>query len=682
MDATYEPATGLRETVRRFVYFTAPPWFVYSYLGVLSLAYVIVIVHTPITIVPGMPHDDGLFMRLGRSLAEGHWLGPYNQFTLMKGPGYPAFLAVANWLGISVSFAHALSYCAAVLFFVRAAHRFIKSQLLSGLLFTMLLWQLLPTIPEMDRILREQISGTLTIALFAAAIATFFLARSRGSRIQFAALTGFLLSWFWLTRAEGAWILPGAILLVGAAAFRDFRLYRLRRLGEALITIVCVFVLIQIGFCTVNLVAYGKFVGVDFNEANYQRALRAIDSVRSGGIKPFISVTQPARQAIYNVSPSFASLRSYFEGPAAAGWEKFTCDAYPASCGKEIAAGWFVWALRDAASAAGHYASADEASAFFGAIADEIVAACDRRALTCKSQLIAEMPPVNWSDAFLRTPALYAQAFRDLVMLPQSLAFFPSGGDEAQLATALAFLNYPLEVPPIDSPSIIYSLTGWYYKSGSKWFRPTVRLPSGFAADIQFDRLASPDIQSAFNDPEASHQRFSIKTRCKNGCELKFESQDGEIVEKKLGEFRRGSFSFDLGKGKVQIDNAIIGDYATSPRLMDVIARRFRLAVMRNYALLEVPVLLLGIFCFIAAALIYRRLSLMNISFIIAFCAWTLVLTRSSLVVLIAATSFNAMQFTYLWPAQVLLIIGAVFSFAAFLQLWLSGEKSVPRSRG
>lgn len=75
------------------------------------------------------------FMTLGRYLAEGKWLGPYDQLTLVKGPGYPAFLALAQWLGLPVSLAHALLRCFAIAIFVIVLHRFIGSFLLSGLLF-------------------------------------------------------------------------------------------------------------------------------------------------------------------------------------------------------------------------------------------------------------------------------------------------------------------------------------------------------------------------------------------------------------------------------------------------------------------------------------------------------------------------------------------------------------------
>src|SRR5205085_9946292 len=76
---------------------------------------------------------------LARRLSEGNWLGQYDQFTLMKGPGYPAFLALSSVFGISTQLARSLFHCAAIAIFVAICHRFLRSYLLSGLLFTLLL---------------------------------------------------------------------------------------------------------------------------------------------------------------------------------------------------------------------------------------------------------------------------------------------------------------------------------------------------------------------------------------------------------------------------------------------------------------------------------------------------------------------------------------------------------------
>src|SRR3954453_769433 len=64
-----------------------------AFAVLLAVIYIAVAVHTPLSILPTVVHDDGWYIATGRSLADGEWLGTFNQFTLMRGPGYPAFLA-------------------------------------------------------------------------------------------------------------------------------------------------------------------------------------------------------------------------------------------------------------------------------------------------------------------------------------------------------------------------------------------------------------------------------------------------------------------------------------------------------------------------------------------------------------------------------------------------------------
>ena len=453
---------------------------------------------------------------------------------------------------------------------------------------------------------------------------------------------------------------------------------RLPELASTLGIAIAVFGTIQLGFDGVNWVVYGKFVGVDFKEANYQRALRAIDSVRSGGTKDYVSITHAAMKRVDAVSPAFASLAPYFNGPGK-GWESITCSLYSNVCG-EIGSGWFVWALRDAAAMTGHYTSPAEASAFYGRIADEITEACRRGELDCKLQLIAEMPPVNWADVISRMPSLYALAFNDLLLIRPLLQFNPSSGADAQLGTALRFLNYPLYTRPLNIASAAtYSLSGWYYKSGHKWLWATVKTPNGSLAVMQFERNSSADIQAAFKDPEASYQRFVISTRCNDECTIEFHSQDDEVVQKKLSDFRHGPIEFVLGKGRVHVDNTgVNADPVYSEELIEVISEYVRQAVLYNYAYVFLPVLVLGTVCFLVTTLSYWRCVMTNVSYILALCSWTLVAVRISIIVLIAATSFPALNPSYLWPSQLLLVSGALFSCAAWLQLW---ERSSTRSR-
>src|SRR4030067_1644006 len=84
-----------------------------AFAGGAAIAFVIVFSHIPVVIFADAPLDDNLFIELGRSLSKGEWLGPFNQRTLAKGPGYPLFLAANAWLGLPVSLPHALFHVAA-----------------------------------------------------------------------------------------------------------------------------------------------------------------------------------------------------------------------------------------------------------------------------------------------------------------------------------------------------------------------------------------------------------------------------------------------------------------------------------------------------------------------------------------------------------------------------------------
>jgi len=333
------------------------------------LLYFFVAYHTPIFLFPNAPHDDGLFLALGQSLAEGRWLGSYNQFTLMKGPGYPAFLALIHWIGAPATLAHALLHVTAVAFFVVVAHQFVRSCWLSGLLFVLLLWH--PASLVIIRIMRDRIYFDQLLILFAALTWTLFGSCNGRERAIFACVSGLALGWFWLTREEGIWILPALAFLLLAAFLLARHNLRVREFGLSVMLFLAVFVATQIGFSTANWWVYGKFVGVDFKEANFQRALSAITGVRYGETKPYVPLTAAARQQIYRVSDAFASLSDDFEGSLGRGWAKTSCSSQPMTCG-EIGAAWFMWALRDAAANDGHFSSPTAASEFFGKLADEI----------------------------------------------------------------------------------------------------------------------------------------------------------------------------------------------------------------------------------------------------------------------------------------------------------------------
>src|SRR5437588_5135421 len=54
--------------------------------------------------------DDRLYLALAEQVLKGNWLGPYSQFTLMKGPMYSLFIAGTDLIGLPLPLAQHLIY--------------------------------------------------------------------------------------------------------------------------------------------------------------------------------------------------------------------------------------------------------------------------------------------------------------------------------------------------------------------------------------------------------------------------------------------------------------------------------------------------------------------------------------------------------------------------------------------
>ena len=638
-----------------------------AYFIVSIICYIVIISHRPMSIYPNAGGDDGLFITLGRYLVDGNWLGPFDQHTLMKGPGYPAFLALVQVSGLPISIAHALFHCFSITFFVIIAHRFIKSHLLSALLFGVLLWHPVSLSVYLTRVIREQIYCGQVLIVLATFFAMAFCRSDKFRRPAFAIFSGLMLGWYWLTREEGVWILPALAIIVAAAAWKFFHAGDRWSYIVPLTVLICTFAVVQGGYRAANLWKYGKFIGVDVKEPNFERALQAINSVRSGGNMPFVSATKVARQQIYVVSPTFASLKEFIEGPSVSEVTEITCKYYPISCG-EIAGGWFMWALRDAAGTNGHFSSPATASQFFKNIADEITTACTTGQLVCSKQLIPEMPQISWKDLAERLPSRYMAALSLLIMVQPPLQLNESMGKEIELAAALKFLNRPLYARSPDLAGANLVLSGWYYKSGRDWKSLVVESANGTLVQQKIVRNPSPDIQKAMKDPEASEQRFTLETVCDDNCVLKIDIGDGHVLEKKIREIRGGATHMKLNGYILHIDSIAMDD-PFAPTKTERACDRVRTFLMSHYSWVSIPLLVAGGLSFLLATVLYWRVVMLNACYIAALVSWLLVFLRASLVVLIDSTSFPAVNGLYLSPAHFLLMSGAVLSCAALLNL-------------
>ncbi len=322
--------------------------------------------------------DDRLFLALAEQILKGHWLGPYSQFTLMKGPMYSLFIAGAYLARIPLPVAQHLLYLCGCALLVVALRRCFSASWQTPILFMLLWWQPMSYV-ELD-VLRQNIYTPLTLLVFAGLFA-LGTRRTAGltARLLWGGLLGFSAASFYLTREEGVWILPGAALLIGASIWNSWSEPRARRglLNQAVMATICAAGVVAT-ICALNFRYYGWFGTVELRAREFLSAYGALQRPLASEEIPYVPVTREIRTRLYEVSPSFRELRPCLEGAVGLEWANYSdyLTQRPAE-ELQIGGGSFVWALRDCVIASGHSESAREALQFYGAIAKEINRACD-----------------------------------------------------------------------------------------------------------------------------------------------------------------------------------------------------------------------------------------------------------------------------------------------------------------
>lgn len=642
-------------------------------LGALTILFCFAIrifwsANTPLQLLYWAANDDGLYITHAQDLLSGHWLGQFSQSTLSKGPGYPIFLALAAGSGLPVTVCQGLfqflAIAVAAVIITRLTHR----STVGWAAFLILVFLPACFDPSLQRIIREQIYwGQVLMAFLLFAVAMFAPPDLRAARIFVGLVAGMLLAWTWLTREEGVWLIPGYATLVLGAFLRCVPEKRpFRRVFSSVATVLLGFAVIYAAFITANKIAYGSFVGVDFKEHNFQAALAALQSIEDGHMIDYVPVDASARQLAATVSPTFAPLaKDLRPGGPLNNWTKPGCQIYPNTCG-DIAGGWFVWALRDAAAANGYYASPRIASQKFGQIAAEINAACDTGKLKCKRSLFFKYIPPMSEQQWLSIPRRLLSALRitSLAGLHPIKAPPPMPADTARgLYKSWMFLNFPKIVGP--APSSL-NVNGWFYAAGStKWPQYRFTDQAGRAVKASVTRRPSPDLIAHFKDKTANMDRFAAVVACPNTCKLHVDFANGSSLKVPLKP--RATAQSANKKRTIWIDSVDPTSlYPASQHDPRVKTARKLTNVARCVYSFAFPALLgLGFISLVAGMVrdAFRRK--VDPVFITGLAAFILVGTRLLILGIVDASMFPAISMPYVSPAVYLAALASILSISA-----------------
>lgn len=610
--------------------------------------------------------DDESFLRAAAHLVSGEWLGPYDERTLIKGPGYPLWIAAVFLAGLPLLFAEHLFYLAACTVFVAAVAPLAAERRRWGPvgLQSAVLWTILAFNPmsfsdgPMTRVTREGIYPALTLLVLAGAAA---LALRRGEplrrRLPWAVLLGLALGAFWLTREEGVWLVPSVLLLTAAAVPGPLR--PARRLLGRLAVLALPFGLAAACVAAVaglNYDRYGEAVVVEIQAEPFQAAYGALARVGGEHFRIRVPVPEAARREIYLASPAFAELEPYLEGTLGRRWTRVSCRRI-GIC-DDIAGGWFQWALREAAAGAGHHGSAPAAAAYYRRLADEVNRACATGRLACTAQR-ATLFPV-WSSAY-REPL--EEALGRAVELLAGFGQFeaePSASFGPPEALARFETLTRERLAPRQRPRI--EIAGWAWSPHGDIglrVRPQGRQPGGAAVETRVRFRASEaagDLlnQRGFEPPRAPRARFTLTTSCTLGCRLEVLAGGRLVADLPLDGRPRVLDRSDLYLETWPAEG-FVGETAAGTRLRDGKIAALE-AIGTAYQTLTPPAVLLALAVYLAltAALAWERR--IDAAWVLATALLGALAARVLLLSLIEVTSFLAIHRLYMAPAYPVLL--------------------------
>jgi hypothetical protein len=504
-------------------------------------------------------HDDLLFVRLANHLLQFSWLGPYDNLTLVKGPFYPLWIAFSFLAGVPLLLSQHLLYIAACLVADQALRPIIRPAARLAL-FALLLFNPATSSFPLTCVLRDALYPGLTLLMTAATIGLFVRRRAPvRSLCSWALMAGLATTAFWLTREEGVWMLPFLIPLwvwtLSATIFADWRDWR----KIAIMTLPWLLPVVTVQAVSwVNQAHYGVYAVVEFKTPEFRAAYGALTRVRSQEYKPQIPVPKETRQRIYAQSEAFAELQPFFEQKGFWTLEGLGFGNHPAG-DDEIGGGWFSWALRDAAAAAGYFKSGAQAAAFFQRLADEINAACDAQRLDCLEERASLLP--RWRHEYLLP--VVEQVISGFTLLatfkwlsPLLPDYAASDGAPAHLTLFADLTRERLSAPTLNNQGDV-QVRGWAVHTFGALTATLVELETGHTvAPAQF--TPSPDIAQHFLAmnpplPGVNPARFKAQGHCEHPCILRISGEDSVLADVPL---KRGPTTWSASPLWVYIDEA------------------------------------------------------------------------------------------------------------------------------
>jgi len=639
------------------------PTYIWLLIIFFSLFKIILLNSQPIFALGFAGHDDALFINLANSLIKLHWLGHFNNLTLAKGPGYPIWIAFNNLFGLPLLLSQYLLYILACISLIIALKPLLsKHRIFLIILFIVLLFNPASFSNIVNtRVIREAVYPAQTLFIIAFTIGILVRNdRTVKNLIVWVGGLSVFLSWFWLTREEGVWILP---FIVPILLFTGFKIWREKlskwKIKLAILTVPFAFLFLSISIISsINYFVYGIYTAVEFENPEFLEAYGSLTRVKDQGWTQYLPVSRKKMKEIYAVSPTFKKLEPYLDGALGKAWATnnnknnvYFQDPL------DIGGGWFVWAFRDAVAEVGYYKNGKDTMNFYKQLSSEIDTACREKKLDCFGKRKTMMDPFYKEQI---DPIIHsiAKCYNFMITLGGTQIVYPtysSGGKE----TLYRFSKMTHEPIYIDNNNI--TVSGWAFSPTEKL---NIRVINNKDQLVNYNLEVSdsPDVYLFFSQggnefENAKNARFKISTDCKENCFISFIGEKSNLKEKyafnSTPNFRNRAGSFYVSFDKWDYGNSSTNQIITDKTYILKVSVLNRIGMLYISSLLLLFILSFLIFLFtpFVKQKEHRIFFFINLSLLLAIGA------RLAILSLIDATSFSPFYGNYFSPFYPLILI-------------------------
>ena len=264
--------------------------------------------------------DDALYFDNAKSVAlnlgKEYWLGPFNKIVISKAPFFSVFLAGIHSLSIPLRLTEFLIF-APLPFCLLLALRPLKISIWTVLIPATLCLILIPSAGTEYRLLRNTLFGAFVIYFLISLCATTIRFTVRSSGIWFwTILTGLAMGFAVTTREEASWLMLPAIVAILYIALVAWQTKRLSKLLVIFLSAIFSYFLPILIFSTLNYTSYGVFSPSLRQNADFRNFYSILTSLNPKDRQRFVPINAKTRQLAYKVSPTFAELKEFLEGPS------------------------------------------------------------------------------------------------------------------------------------------------------------------------------------------------------------------------------------------------------------------------------------------------------------------------------------------------------------------------------